>query len=263
MIKRDISISTTFDYSIPIEQQIQLIAKAGFNYISLGAKENHSKFMSRESRKDLKSLLNQFSMSIDTIHGCRADLPNSIDLLSLAAEAAVDLGSKIVVFHPTSFEIKENEINAKIENLFKVCDELKYISKHTSIIFALENIHPGSATDVLRKALPELDKTYFGFCYDSSHDQIDGPRPFDLLEQFKNRIVTVHISDRIKEFVDHVIPGEGFINWKSVCNILKEVKYNRPLLLEIMTSNSKEKEAKAFLELSYNSGCKLYDDIRN
>ncbi len=73
----------------------------------------------------------------------------------------------------------------------------------------------------------------------------------------------MHISDRIKEFVGHVIPGEGFINWKGICNILKEVNYNRPLLLDIMTSNSKEKEAKAFLELSYNSGCRLYDDIRD
>lgn len=262
-MKREISISTTFDYSIPIEQQIKLIAESGFNYISLGAKEEHSEFMNRESRKNLKSLLKQFSMSIDTIHGCRADLPNSIEMLSATAESAVELGSKIVVFHPTSFEIKDYEVNVKLENLFKVCGELKYISKHTGIIFALENVHPGSATDVLRKALPELDNTYFGFCYDSSHDQIDGPRPFDLLEQFKNRIVTLHISDRIKEFVDHVIPEEGFIEWKSVCNILKEANYSKPLLLEVMTSNSKEKEAKAFLESAYKSGCKLYDDIRN
>lgn len=263
MIKRKISISTTFDYSIHIEQQIQLIAKSGFNYISLGAKEEHSKFMSRENRKNLKSLLRQFSMSIDTIHGCSADLPNSIEMLSATAESCVELGCPIIVFHPVSFEIKEYEVNSKLDNLFKVCDELRYISKHTGIIFALENVHPGSATDVLRKALPELDSTYFGFCYDSSHDQIDGPRPFDLLEQFKDRIVTLHISDRIKEFVDHVIPGEGFIEWKSICNILKEANYNKPLLLEVMTSNSKEKEVNAFLELAYNSACKLYDDIRN
>jgi len=262
-VRREISISTAFDYSISIEQQVQLIADAGFNYISLGENKEHSGFMSRERRKNLKTLLNQFSMHIDTIHGCRADLPNSIAMLTDMAESAVYLGSKTIAFHATNFEIRPDEVDAKSENLFKLCNELKYISKDTGIIFALENLHPGSATDVVRKVLPELDETYFGFCYDSSHDQIDGPRTFDLLEQFKNRIVAVHISDRIREFVDHVIPGEGFIDLKSICRILKEANYHRPLLLEVMTLHSKEKEVKSFLELAYKSGCKLYDDIRN
>lgn len=263
MDKRDISISTCFDYSIPIEQQIPLIAKAGFSYVSLGENKEHSRIMSKEGRKSLKSLLNQYSMHIDTIHGCRADATNSIELLSSMAEAAVDLNSKVIVFHPSAFEISKDEVAVKSENLFKVCNELEYVSKETGIVFAIENLHPGSATDVVRNVLPELDKTHFGFCYDSSHDQIDGPRPFDLLEKFSDRIVAVHISDRIKEFVDHVIPGEGFINWNILCKILREAHYNRPLLLELMTINSKEKEAKTFLELAYNSGCKLYDSIRS
>jgi len=246
VIRRDLSISTAFDYSIPIEKQVKLIAESGFNYISLGGNKEHSGFMSVEGRKNLKILLNKFSLHIDTIHGCRADLPNSIEMLCQMAESAVYLGSKTIVFHATSFEIGEDEVNAKSENLFKVCNELKYISKNTGIIFALENLHPASATDVVRKVLPELDKNYFGFCYDSSHEQVDGPRSFELLEQFKNRIFAVHISDRIKEFVDHVIPGEGFIDFKSICKILKASNYSRPLLLEVMTLHSKEKKRKHF-----------------
>lgn len=50
MDRRLISISTCFDYGIPIEQQIPLIAKAGFSYVSLGENKEHSRLMSKEGR---------------------------------------------------------------------------------------------------------------------------------------------------------------------------------------------------------------------
>ena len=53
VIRRDLSISTAFDYSIPIEKQVKLIAESGFNYISLGGNKEHSGFMSVEGRKNL------------------------------------------------------------------------------------------------------------------------------------------------------------------------------------------------------------------
>ncbi len=32
-----------------------------------------------------------------------------------------------------------------------------------------------------------------------------------LLAQLRHRLIAVQLSDRIRDFVDHVIPGEGFI----------------------------------------------------
>ena len=56
------------------------------------------------------------------------------------------------------------------------------------------DVMPGPATDLVRRALQNLDPSVFGLCYDSSHDQIDGPRPFDLIGEFDGRIFTVHLS---------------------------------------------------------------------
>lgn len=263
MRKRCISISSCFDYGIPFNEQIPMIAKAGFSCISVGLNFKHSKILSKESREEIKSILKSNSICIDTIHGCQTDLPDSVKTLSSIAEAAVDLGTKIVVIHPTDFEINENEVHEKSEILYRVCNEFEYISSDTGIVFAIENLHPGYASDVVRNVLPKLNDKYFGFCYDSSHEQIDGLRPFDLLEKFRHRIVAVHLSDRIKEFVDHAIPGEGFIDWDGVCSILKEVHYDRPLLLELMIMNSKVKETEVFLEKAYDAGCRLYDTIHS
>lgn len=261
-MKRDISISTCFDYSIPIEEQISLIAEKGFNYVTLGSEINHSRLLERNERYKLKTLLKENSLRVDTIHGCSIDAPYSIEVLSLIAEAAFDLDVRTIVVHTSSsFYIDKYEIKEKLEKLLYVCERLILIADKYNVVFALENLHPDSATEVLRIALPKLDKRYFGFCYDSSHDQIDGPRPFTLLEEFKDRLMTIHLSDRVKDFVDHVIPGEGFIDFDSICRILKSIKYNRPILLELMMLHSKEKETNRFLELAYEAGCNLFDMI--
>ena len=106
---------------------------------------------------------------------------------------------------------------------------------------------PGPATDLARRALFDLDSAAFGLCYDSSHDQIDGPRPFDLIDEFRNRIFAVHLSDRIKAHVDHVIPGEGFVAWADMCQKLGMANYTGPILMEVLMTHSRFQEPDDFL----------------
>jgi sugar phosphate isomerase/epimerase len=256
---RPLSISTAFDYEIPIDVQIPLIAEAGFTHISLGEKEAHSGYLSQARRDDLKGLLDQQSIRIDTIHGPRADQPGSIELFSAVAEAAEDLSASIVVVHGGPFGFPEAELPARLDALLRTCEALQPVAQITGVIFALENVLPGPATDLVRQALPSLHPKHFGFCYDSSHDQIGGPKPFDLLAELKDRVVAVHLSDRIREFVDHVLPGEGFIDWRTLCKLLRVTRLAGPLLLEVMVTHSVEKQPDRFLKLAYERGCGLYD----
>ena len=80
-------------------------------------------------------------------------------------------------------------------------------------------------------------------------------------KELKDKLIAVHLSDRVKEFVDHVIPGEGFINWTSLCSILRDSGISFPLLLEVMVTNSSEKDPAMFLNLAFKSGSKLYSKI--
>lgn len=261
MKKRQISISTCFNYEIPIEEQLKLISAQGFNHISIGGNIEHSDIFNEIGKEKLKTLLENYSLEVDTVHGCRIDLQDSFEKLSLTAKVASELEAQTVVFHCSQFYIEKSDIDEKVKRALEVCEMLEKSAQKYNIKFALENLHPEAATDVVKIVLPKLNRKYFGLCYDSSHDQVDGPRPFDLLEVFKDRLFAIHISDRIKEFVDHVIPGEGFIDFDSICNILKGSDYNKPLLLELMTLHSKEKEPRRFLEQAYYSGVGLYDKI--
>ncbi len=259
-IRKNLSISTGFDYNIPIEKQIPLIAQAGFTHISLGSDRSHFDYLSREARQKLSKILRQYSLDIDTIHGPIA-IDTSIEKFKAIAEASVELEAPVVVLHGGPFDFGEDELDSKYLELKKVCREINVITQNTGITFALENVVPGPATELIRKVLLETDSKYIGFCYDSSHNQIDGPRSFELLQELKSKLVAVHLSDRIKEFVDHVIPWEGFIDWDELCRVLKDSNMTFPLLFEVMTTHSAEKEPVKFLALAYERGCRLYDRI--
>lgn len=255
------SISTSFNYDIPIDQQIAPISRTGFSCISLGENEKHSRYLTKEGHKRLKELLNQHNLGINTIHGPRIDLPDSLDRLKQISIAAKDLNVSIVVVHVGPMYFTKEELLNRLGTLLKRCKDIEVIAEDMDIIFALENPVPGPATDLVRCALAELNPDYFGSCYDSSHDQIGGPRSFDLVHELKDRLVAVHISDRIKEFVDHVIPGEGFINWNKLAKSLKEACFKGSFVIEVVMTHSRIKEPLEFLKLAYEKGNSLYEMI--
>ena len=261
MSRPELSISTVFDYGIPIQAQISLIAEASFTHISLGAKESYSACLSRESRSHLKELLDEHSLAVDTIHGPSPDRDDSIDLLAKAARAACDLSAAVVVLHGGPFNFEKDELAGRLDALLRCCEAVQPVASEAGVVFALENVMPGPATDIVRQALPKLDPRHFGFCYDSSHDQIGGPRPFDLLEELGDRLVAVHLSDRVREFVDHVPPGDGFIDWGTLCTLIRRSSFAGPVGLEVMVANSFEKDALEFLKLTHERGGQIYDKI--
>jgi sugar phosphate isomerase/epimerase len=78
-----------------------------------------------------------------------------------------------------------------------------------------------------------------------------------LLAQLRDRLIAVQLSDRIRDFVDHVIPGEGFIHFQEVCAELAHAQYDRPLLLEVSTTHPAIKEPREFLRIAHQQGLQL------
>ena len=110
-------------------------------------------------------------------------------------------------------------------------------------------------------ALEERDSRLFGFCYDSAHDQIGGPRPLWLLNQLGDRLRAVHLSDRIREFVDHVPPGDGFIDWDALSAAIHATPFAGPLLFEVLITHTPETTIWPVLQRVHARGSALYDQI--
>lgn len=241
------SISTTFNYNIPLEKQLQLIKEAGFEYVSLGMNYEHSGILNDNKLQELALNIKTMGLRVDTVHGYDLDREDSIEVNERVARAAVMLGAAVVVVHCSAFGFSDEEYDAKYTLVSRRIKTLESIAEKYAIQFALENVMPGRPTELCEKMVRLGDPRYIGFCYDSSHDQIDGPRPIDLLKRMKDRLIAVHISDRIKEFMDHVVPGEGFIDFDAIAEVLQKVGYERPLLMEVEMTHSKYKDVEVFL----------------
>jgi sugar phosphate isomerase/epimerase len=259
-VRPQLSVSTSLDYALPIASQLPLIAEAGFTHVSLGENADHSGYPDPLCRRRLAELLHEHGLQLDTIHGPRIDQHGN-DVLAITFEAAAELGAPVVVAHAGPFDFPAAELLGRLDIVRRRCDELAPLLEQTGVVLALENVAPGPATELVRMALEDLDPRVFGFCYDSAHDQIGGPRPFGLLATLGHRLRAVHLSDRVREYVDHVPPGDGFIGWATLSTAVRATPFVGPLLFEVMVTHAAEKEASRLLRRIYVRGSQLYDQI--
>ena len=261
--KPQVSIATSFRYEIPIEEQITLVAQAGFSHISLGVRPEHSGYLDARRRSELKARFSDHGLAVDSVHARGLAQPEAVAQASATARAAGELRAPCVVAHVSPFHCKREETEERIESLLRTCNALVPVAQDVGVAFALENTMPGPATDLVRRALRRLDVDVFGLCFDSSHDQIDGPRAFDLIDEFRGRILAVHLSDRIKAHVDHVIPGEGCVAWPEMCAKLRLAQYTGPVLMEVMMTHSKFDNPTVFLREAHRAAVETWNLIHN
>jgi sugar phosphate isomerase/epimerase len=160
-----VSVATSFDYAVQLDVQVPLIAEAGFTHFSLGANESHSSYLTTDGQRHLKTLAAQHGLAIDTIHGPRADRPDGPAALSRAVNAAAELGVPILVVHAGPFDFPEAELTDRLDQLVRICEGLVPVLAKSHVRLALENVLPGPATELIRRALDRLDPLWFGFCY--------------------------------------------------------------------------------------------------
>lgn len=253
------SIATSFAYDCALEDLLPTIADAGFTHVSLGAQEPHARYLGDTKRSGLRDLLLDCDLHIDTIHGKPLHLPQPHSTLAATVESAAFLDVSIVVVHAGPFVLEPEEMHEHLDAALATCEALTSTLRDTGVKLALENVHPGPATDLVRRALDSLPGEVFGFCYDSSHDQMGGPRQFTLLEAMSDRLLALHLSDRVREYVDHVIPGDGFIDWENLCGLIRNTDYCGPIALEVLMEHSRVKEKDESVRHAFAQAAKLYN----
>jgi sugar phosphate isomerase/epimerase len=72
----------------------------------------------------------------------------------------------------------------------------------------------------------------FRICIDTGHANLHRERDHTylqrLLEEFRDELIQVHISDNSGKKDDHGLPGEGNIDWQEVSSTLKTIDYKGP-----------------------------------
>lgn len=110
------------------------------------------------------------------------------EIMVKTMEAACYLGCSVLVQHCTEFDFPEDEFQIKYKIVKKRVAILEKLCAKYKIQVALENVMPYHQTKNVEDILRNTSSDWIGFCYDSSHDQI--------------------------------IPGEGFIDFGNILNII-------------------------------------------
>lgn len=269
--KDAMSIGTTFNYDIPLTEQLPLIARVGFRYVSLGARLEHSGYFTMSGQKRINKLAAMHGINVCSIHtpfDKNIDISSpdakkirrTIDCYKRCIDAAQHLGARVVIFHPTAYKQFDDPHTRRkviVDNVYGLLD----FSRDTEIGLAIENEHFAPANDILRYSLDTISDSRFGFCYDTSHDNLTS-RPLRLFQRYAHRLLTTHIADNRGKEDDHMLPYEGCFPWPGFCRAFSKIHFKGIPMLEVEMRESSFDSAGEFLQEAFARGQQLLNACR-
>lgn len=244
-----------FGYIQPFQERIELIKEANFNYVMLWwDDEVYPSFI---HRRDLVKLVKDNGLQLDNVHlpfdnknllWCEKKetrLKQTYKIIEWMNECK-NAGVDKIVMHTTygdNLDLNYKFGYQSFESIIKEAEDIK-------LKVALENTQMFTYTDFLLK---EFASPYVGFCYDSSHDFVNGQSCGEILDKWKDRLFAVHLSDNDGLCDRHWIPGKGHVNWNKIINILKEANIKSYSMEAYPFEEEKELRPIDFLKKARNS----------
>jgi len=235
-------ISTTVDLTVDCRTLLDHFAGNHFDFISLAADPAHAGFYDRGSFSQLQEFAEERGVPITSTHapfGGKSDLASpdhrireeAIESLLRHFEYAESYGLRQVIVHPHYYFLDRME--SCMERAARSL-EVVLLSKPDSVELAIENLPQAEGSWICEQLLGIFNRDRLGFCYDSSHENISG-RPFHLLEKHVDRVTVTHLSDNHGELDEHLVPGDGNIDWKVLRSHLDESSTLNQVLFEVGT----------------------------
>lgn len=158
------------------------------------------------------------------------------DLVERSLRCASLLGIGYMVVHPvwrneSGILTDEEEfirLNAQI-----IRPQLELAERH-GVILLSENLLWGASirAQTISRLVEEVDSPWFGWCYDAGHAHAfhDGP---DAFRKVGRAPLSLHIQDNHGDGRDeHLIPGDGTLDWGDFLRALNDVGYQGEFVLE-------------------------------
>ena len=121
----------------------------------------------------------------------------------------------------------------KFEAAMTSVEHLRAFAKPLGVTLLLENIpNELSTPERLNEMVRSAHFDDVGFCFDVGHAHMGGTvrRAFDLM---KNLIRSTHVHDNAGAKDDHLLVGEGTIDWKEFAAFMASAPHVPPTLLEL------------------------------
>jgi sugar phosphate isomerase/epimerase len=243
-----VGLSTGCFYQRSIFESLEPIRDAGFTIIEVCSYPAHLDYMDaalvtraalriRELHLEPYSFHAPFADDIDITSLDAAVWQHAVGIVERAAEAASELGVRYFVIHPgpERSPIEGEERLRRMERGAEALNRLSQRCRELGIALVLENMLPhlffGHAKDMLWMlgAIATMD---VGICLDTGHAFLSGDLD-TVIHKLSGHLWMVHASDNHGQRDDHLAPGLGRIDWRSLIQRLSRVQFEGGIILEV------------------------------
>ncbi len=195
-----------------------------------------------------------FSKNLDISSLDDAKRQGSVFELKKGIDLASFLNAGIAIVHPGGELTNFRDHDEKKRRLDKCAQSVGEILKYASqknIILAMENLLPhmvcGYSDDIL-SIVNGFNSDYVKICFDSSHANL-AENPVEVLKKFNGKVVTVHLSDNQGKYDEHLMPGDGNINYPMLIKALKDINYQGVFMMEVLHHKDKDAPEQTLLNI--------------
>ena len=145
------------------------------------------------------------------------------------------LGAKTLVLHPVCLGLRVPDDRIDVPEIRRLADH----AAARDVLLAVENVR--DSMEILDRVLDEIgdcpDRTNLGVCIDVGHAHMSrdaGREPVpNYLDRYAGQLTHVHLHDNDGAADDHLVPGEGTIDWARVVRRLDEIGFEGTAVLEV------------------------------
>ncbi len=247
---QQLSISTNlFSSKGDPEDVLKRISEYGFTHLLWSHHWNTDFAYGQYELSAISEMLKRYNLTLQDVHGCANAEKSWFSVLEYQRKAGIELmvnrlemmqklnATGVLVMHQPRIKTNSSpeEIALKrrqFESLKKSMDEIIPILEKMDAKLALENM-PGDTWEFLRYLLDNYPSERIGFCFDSGHANINLKNQFKECEEYRSRIMAVHLHDNNAESDQHLSPFSGTVDWDLTAKILKNSSYSGVINFEL------------------------------
>ena len=235
-----------YDINQPIEERFRHFSAAGFTGVHW-SEHWISDFLYTEAyMRHVARLAERCHLSVPSVHGvCRIGAHGRLteehwhELNVNRIEFVSMLGGDCIVIH-LPLDQHEKRIEPERDQSQRLIDRLLPVARNHGVQIAIENLE----TRPCRQLFDHLFRLYsaedLGFCFDSGHAYIRSG--LDLLDRYFDRLIMTHLHDNHGTDDEHLLPGQGTMEWEPIIQTLKRRPQLTYLNLEVLWPGTMPKE---------------------
>jgi len=254
-MKNNIKFGGITDPSKDIIKEIKLIKEMGFDFVEVGIEgPGAMPDMLIKKKKQIRKLLKEFNTPAIAHTMWYADIGTPHDTIKKAwlkqckklIKTAKKLGIGQITFHlicKGMFIYTKKSRKQVFNNFVKSYRELVKYGKKYGVKVTVENGVELGSTGEINYVLSKVSG--LGFLLDIGHVNVNGGMKGieKTIKKFGKRIDHIHVHDNHGMSDDHLPIGRGTINYKKVVQLLKQIKYNKTITLEVFPDKDSQKHS--------------------